>query len=91
MNATQTSNAKSYVSNNLVMICDGLSLDVAISALNYMKAINAKKKTISQLTDDLIELEKEFQMYVREELVVLNQSKDDGKHSVSSVFFCKFS
>ncbi|MDY9918090.1 MAG: hypothetical protein U2P89_04370 [Proteiniphilum sp.] len=60
------------------MTYDGLSLDVAITALNYMKAINAKKKAISQSTDELIKLEKEFQMYRREELVILNQSKDDA-------------
>ena len=60
------------------MTYDGLSLDVAISALNYMKAINARKKDACQSTEELIELQKESQMYAREELVVLNQSKDDA-------------
>ena len=78
MNATQTTNSKLSVSNDLVMTYDGLSLDVAISALNYMRAINAREKDACQSTEELIELEKEFQMYAREELVILNQSKDDA-------------
>lgn len=64
------------MTKNLVMTYDELSLDVAISALNYMRVINAEKRDACKSKEELIRLDKEFEMYRREELVVLNQSKD---------------
>lgn len=63
---------------NFSMNYDGLTLDVAIQAINYMKMFNLKKKGLNQSSEELFKLEKELDMYSREELVILNQSKDDA-------------
>ena len=53
-----------------------LSLDVAISALNQMKAINVQKRQNNQSPEEKEMLSAEFDRLSKEELIVLNQSKD---------------